>query len=713
MKSGSTSRLLRVAMLALLCGSAARPLPARADKLVYPPARTEAATDTYGSTVVADPYRWLESLDSDETKTWLAAEGALTRKVLDAVPGREAIDARLTALSSIPRATTPIKRGSRYFYSRSTGSENQSLWYVQDGAEGQPRVLLDPNTLAADGTVALTNIEPNDDGSLVAYKLSENGSDFGRLRVRTVSTGADHVDDLQRVRSGRVVWRPDGDGFYYKHYPQPGSVPAGEENFHGAIYYHHLGTPQNLDQVVFRCTNDSLEDADVRLTHNGRYLIFTTMRGTADVSEISALDRTQLGATPVPLLSGFDARYTFLDALNGKFYFWSTANAPHGKIIVMDFGPGKKSKPRDLVPESGDVIAGARMVNSQIVVVYMHDATSRIVVYNLDTTKALDIPLPGLGSVRGLGGESVDAELFFDYSSFIEPSTVYSYNLLTKTMKPFFPAAPLAFVPADFVTEQVWYASKDGTKIPMFVTHKKGLALDGQRPAWLTGYGGFNISRTPAFSPAVIAWCEKGGVYALPNLRGGGEYGRTWHEAGMLEKKQNVFDDFIAAGEYLIAQKYTSPSKLAIEGGSNGGLLTAACLVQRPELFGAAIVRVPVADMLRYHRFTVGRYWVSEYGSADDPAQFPFLYKYSPLHNVKDGVKYPATLVTTADHDDRVFPGLAFKFAARLQAASGGSAPILLRVDTKAGHGHDKPTAKRVDENVDLFAFLYQALGVN
>ncbi len=704
--------LPRIAACLVLLASAA-PLAARAaDKLVYPPAPPEAVLDTFGTTVVADPYRWLEDLDAPLTRDWVTAEGALTRKVLDAVPLRTAWTTRLSALHAVARTTVPVKRGSRYFFSRIAGQETQPSWYVQDGATGAPRVLLDAAAMSADGSVAVTSVVPSDDGSLVAYTVGEDGSDRQSIRVRTVASGADHTDELRWVKFSSIVWRPDNDGFYYKHFPAPGSVPAGGENYRGKIYYHHLGTPQELDHVIFEAPGDSLGDPSVQITHNGRYLIFTVAHGALDLDEIYVLDRTILNARVQPLFTGFTSRYTFLDAVSGKFYFWTTAGAPLGKIIVVDYGPGKISKPRDIVPESGDVIANARIVNNQLVIARLHNATSQVSIYRLDTTKVRDIALPELGTVEDLGGQTSDSELLLGVTSFTRPSTVYRYNMLTGALSEFASSQSLPFQPAEFVTEQVFYPSKDGTLVSMFVVRKKSTPLDGARQTWLSGYGGFGVAKTPRYAARVIAWCENGGVFAVPNLRGGGEYGETWHQAGMLDKKQNTFDDFLAAAGYLMAHGYTSPARLAIEGASNGGLLTAACVTQHPELFGAALVRIPVTDMLRFHRFTVGRWWIPEYGSPEDPAQFPFLHAYSPLHRVRDGVRYPATLITTADHDDRVFPGMAYKFAARLQAASSGSAPILLRVESKAGHGHDSPRAKYVLEDVDLFAFLYVGLGL-
>jgi prolyl oligopeptidase len=675
----------------------------------YPPARKADVVDDYHGTKVADPYRWLEDADSPETMRWVEAENALTRSFVDG-PAREALKARLSDLHDYPRTSVPVKRGTRYFVSHNTGLQNQAVLFVQNGLDGPRRTLVDPNALSSDGTTALTALAVDESGARIAYGLSHGGSDRQDILVRDVETGTDLPDRIRWVKFASLAWLNDGSGFYYTRFPEPGSVPEGDEHYYNTVWFHRLGDDQSKDTLTFERPDDKEIVFAVALTEDDRQLVITAFRGASHNNEVYVLDRRRPGAKPVPLFKGFDTSRLFIEEAGGRLFFHTTDAAPLGRIIAVDrsdlAGP-----PVEIVPQGADKLSQSALVHGQLVLSSLHNASDRVRLFDLDGKPAGEIPLPAIGSITGLSGRPKDDELFLGFTSFTHPPAVYRYDFKARTLSEFSPTASKVD-PAAYEIAQAWYPSKDGTKVSMFLVHKKGLARDGDRPVWLTGYGGFNISMTPAFDPTSFVWLDAGGILAVANLRGGGEYGEAWHQAGMLERKQNVFDDFIAAGDWLIANEYTNARKLVIEGGSNGGLLVGAALVQRPGLFGAVVCRVPVADMLRYHRFTVGRFWVPEYGSADDPTQFGFLYRYSPLHNVKDGGAYPATLVMTADTDDRVAPGMAKKFAARLQAATAGEAPILIRVETKAGHGAGKPVTKVIDEDADIFSFVVKSLGL-
>jgi prolyl oligopeptidase len=675
----------------------------------YPPAPLGNVVDTYHGTKVPDPYRWLEDADAPETVKWVDEENALTRSFVDG-PDREALVKQLTGLYNYPRTGIPTRRGSRYFFTHNTGLQNQSVLYVQEGLKGERRVLLDPNELAPDGTVALTALAIDDEGTRIAYGLSKSGSDRQELFVRDVATAKDHADHLEWAKFTTISWLKDGSGFYYVRFPEPGKVPAGEENYFGKLYFHRLGDDQAKDRLVYERPDDGEIILASNITDDGRMLVITAFQGSSEKSEVYWMDATRPDSKPLPIFTGFGASYQFADAVGSRLFFQTDEDAPLGRVIAVDLTPAKtKPQPIPLIAESKNKLNATGVVHKTLVLSYLENASSTLKLFDLAGTPAGDIPLPAIGSVTGISGRTEDDELFFGFTSFAYPPASYRYDFKARQVTDF--AKSTASVdPAAYETKQVWYPSKDGTKVSMFLVHRKGLTLDGNRPVFLSGYGGFNVSVTPAFDPANFVWLDRDGVYALVNLRGGGEYGEAWHQAGMFERKQNVFDDFIAAAEWLIANNYTNPKRLAIEGGSNGGLLVGAAMVQRPDLFGAVICRVPVADMLRYHKFTVGRFWISEYGSADDPKQFPYLIKYSPLHNVKDGVRYPSTLITTADTDDRVAPGMAKKFAARLQAATAGPDPILIRVETKAGHGGGKPIRKVIEEEADIYSFLFEVL---
>jgi prolyl oligopeptidase len=689
--------------------AAAATLAAGADaKIDYPAARKADVVQDYFGTRVADPYRWLEDADLPETAKWVEANNAITEGYL-AGPERESIRKRLTELYDYPRTSAPEKQGTRYFLKRNTGLQNQSVLFVREGLKGAERVLIDPNALSADGTVALTSYSATQDGALLGYSLSRSGSDRQEIYVRDVATGKDLADKILWAKFTNLSWTPDKSGFYYTRFPQPGTVPKEDENYFSKVYFHKLGDAQEKDALVF----DSPERKELlwiaSLSLDGRYLVITGFEGSSSKAEVWVLDRSSAAAKPEKLFAGFADAFTFVGAVDGRLFFLTDKGAPLWRIGVVDFAKGSREL-KPAVAEGKNRIEEAFVVNRQLVVHRLHNASSEVAVHGLDGALVKTLTLPALGTVAFLTGDADDDEMFFEFTSFAYPTTPYRYDFKTGTLAAF-EESRAKVRGGDYDVTQVWYPSKDGTKVSMFIVSRKGLTLDGNRPTMLSAYGGFNVSITPTFSASKLLWLERGGVYAVPNLRGGGEYGEAWHQAGMLEKKQNVFDDFIAAGEWLIANKYTRKERLVIQGGSNGGLLVGAAMVQRPDLFGAVVCQVPVADMLRYHLFTVGRFWIPEYGSADDAKQFPFLFRYSPYHNVKDGVAYPPTLVTTADTDDRVAPGLAKKFAARLQAANGGPNPMLIRVETKAGHGGGKPISKQIDEMADIYAFVYKALG--
>ncbi len=675
--------------------------------LSYPPARQADVIDDYHGVRVADPYRWLEHADDRETQAWVAAENALTRRHVEG-SRRDAVVARLRTLYDYPRTAAPVARGNRFFYTHNDGLQNQPIVYVQDGLDGGRRALVDPNAIDPDGTTALTALAVDDEGTRVAYALSRSGSDRQDILVRDVATGADGPDVVRWAKFASITWLPDGSGFFYTRFPEPGTVPAGDEHYHNRVSFHRLGDAQADDALVFERPDDREIVFQTAITSDGRQLVVSAFKGASDKSEILILDPTRPEEPPRPLFTGFAAAYHLVDEDDGRLYFQTDEDAPLGKIVTVDRGDLSKP-PVVVVPESADKLAMAAIVGHRLFVVWLREAASAISVFALDGSPLGEVDLPGLGTVSEIAGRPADTALFFTFTSFTSPPRVFRHEVASGRLTTF--SEPPATVDSSaYETRRVWYASKDGTRVSMFLVHRRDLEPDGRRPVLLTGYGGFNISLTPAFDPAIFVWLDAGGVFALANLRGGGEYGEAWHEAGMRERKQNVFDDFVAAAEWLVASRYTTAAKLAIEGGSNGGLLVGAVMVQRPDLFGAVICRVPVADMLRYHRFTVGRFWIPEYGSSDQPDEFRYLYAYSPLHNVRDGVAYPATLVMTADTDDRVAPGMAKKFAARLQAATAGEAPILIRVETRAGHGAGKPVAKVIEEDADIFSFLFQAI---
>jgi prolyl oligopeptidase len=682
-------------------------------QLSYPAARTTNQVDTYFGTTVADPYRWLEDDNSPETKAWVEAENKVTFDFLDRIPGRAAIRQRLTKLWNYERFSVPFHEGSRYFFFKNDGLQNQSVLYTLTALDTEPTLLLDPNKLSTDGTVALADLSVSDDGNLLAYGLSTAGSDWQEWKFRDVRTGQDLPDHLQWVKFNVPTWTKDGTGVYYSRFDEPKAAAelTGVNKFQ-KIYYHLLGTPQTADTLIYQRPDHDDWGFDEVVTEDGHYLIINVSTGSDQRNRVYYLDLTQPGATVTPLLDDFDASYGFIGNDGPVFWFQTNLNAPHSRIIAIDTTQPQRANWREIISEAPDTLEGVSAVNNSFICTYLKDAHSQVKIFSLDGALQRELTLPGLGSAAGFSGKRHDTETFYSYTSYTTPRTIYRLDLATAASS-IFRQPKVDFNPANYESIQVFYPSKDGTRIPLFITYKKGLKLDGTNPTLLYGYGGFDINITPAFSVANLIWLQMGGVYAVPNLRGGGEYGEDWHQAGMKLKKQNVFDDFIAAAQWLIDNHYTSTPKLAINGASNGGLLVGACLTQRPDLYGAALPDVGVMDMLRFNKFTIGWAWMSDYGSPDDNADdFKALFAYSPLHNIRPGTKYPPTLITTGDHDDRVVPAHSFKFAATLQKAQAGDSPILIRVETRAGHGSGKPTDKLIAEIADQYAFLVQALGM-
>ncbi|MDP2960301.1 MAG: prolyl oligopeptidase family serine peptidase [candidate division Zixibacteria bacterium] len=682
-----------------------------AQKFKYPPARMDNVVETYFGTKVADPYRWLENPDSPETQAWVEAENKLTYDFLNAIPQREKIKAKLTKLWNYPKYSVPRKRGGHYFYSKNEGLQNQSVYYMQESLDSTPIMVIDPNKLSPDGTIALTIPAFSMNGKLLAYGLSRSGSDWQEVRILNIDTGKEYPEVIKWLKFSNVAWKYDNQGFFYNRYLEPGSVPEEDQYNYNRVYYHKLSTPQSEDLLVYEQPETKEFDFTPFITEDGKYLVLIVELGTDPKNRIYYREVESNGPF-IKLLDKADANYTFISNLDTLFYFRTDLDAPRCRIVQINIKNPSSQNWKEILPQKEEVIASVTMVNNQLVVVFSKDAHHQLKLYALDGAFIKEIELPDIGSLTPPSGNRKDTEMFFGFTSFLYPEAIFRYDFVNEKLTTFY-EAKIDFALSGYESRQVFYSSKDGTRVPMFVVHKKGLKLDGNNPTLLYGYGGFNSSITPYFSISRLVWLENGGVFAVANIRGGDEYGEAWHQAGMLDKKQNVFDDFIAAAEWLSQNKYTSSKKLAISGGSNGGLLVAACMVQRPELFGAVICQVPVIDMLRYHKFTVGRYWIPEYGNAEaNPDHFEFLYAYSPLHNVKKGVVYPPILITSADTDDRVVPAHAKKFAAILQSLTAGENPILLRVETKAGHGGGKPTSKVIEESSDIYAFLFKILGI-
>ncbi|MGK2856772.1 MAG: prolyl oligopeptidase family serine peptidase [Thermoanaerobaculia bacterium] len=680
----------------------------------YPATPTVPHADSYHGTTVADPYRWLEDdvRVSGEVANWVAAQNEVTFRYLEAIPERDAIRRQLTRLWNYEKYTTPGKEGGRYLFKKNTGLQNQDVLYVQSSLTEEARVLLDPNTFSKDGTVALVGTSVSRDGKHIAYGTSEAGSDWQVWRVMEIDSGTMLPDELRWIKFSTPRWTPDGKGFFYGRYPEPAAGETYQKLAqNNALYYHRLGTAQSDDAHVLSLHDEPDWDFSSQVSEDGRWLVVTVSVTTHPIYQVWYRDLLDPFSGFTELFKDFTNEYTFIGSDGTVFYFKTDDGAPRGRVVAIDVKNPARESWKEIVAESRGTMTDASLVGGQFIVEYLEDAKSVVRMVSQDGTVVRPIDLPGIGVASGFEGKPDDPETFFTFQNMTTPPTVYRFDVATGERRELF-RSKVAFDPRQLETKQVFYESKDGTRVPMFIAHRKGLKLDGMNPTLLYGYGGFNISQTPSFSASRVAFIQMGGVVAVANLRGGGEYGREWHEAGTKLRKQNVFDDFIAAGEWLVENGYTRPAKLAVQGGSNGGLLVGAVVNQRPDLFGAALPAVGVMDMLRFHNFTSGKAWIDDYGSSDDAEQFKALAAYSPYHNVKPGTKYPAVLVTTSDTDDRVVPGHSFKYAAALQAAQAGTAPVLIRIETRAGHGAGKPLSKRIEETADVWSFLYANLGM-
>lgn len=670
----------------------------------YPPTRTENLVEVLHGQQVPDPYRWMEDLDSEEIQSWIEAQNQLTFDYLDQSPLRKQIQQRMTDLWNYEKYSPPFKRGGRYFFLFNDGLQNQDVLYWMKNLDDEPALVIDPNTLSEDGTVALSGAAISRDGRYLAYGLADAGSDWQTWYVRQVDNGQDLEDTISWVKFSGASWDSESHGFYYSRYDAPEGEALKQANYYQKLYYHRLGTDQSQDRLIYQRPDQKEWGFNGEVTEDGRYLIIYIWHGTASENAVFYLDLSDQQAEVVELLPDFDAEYVLIGNEGERFFFQTDQNAPQNRVVAVDLNQPEPESWQELIPEDGDKLETADLVGERFVCTYLHDAAHQVRFYQVDGTPDGQLALPGLGMVLGFSGRSDDPETFYKFSSINMPGTVYHFDVHTKESA-VFRSPDLAFDPEDYVTEKVFYRSKDGTRVPMYISHRRDIQMTGDVPTYLYGYGGFNISLPVAFSVPNLVWMEMGGIYAQAHLRGGGEYGREWHEGGMKHNKQNVFDDFIAAAEYLISGGYTCKDKLVIGGRSNGGLLIGACMTQRPDLFGVCLPNVGVLDMLRFHKFTIGWAWVSDYGSPDDPEDFEKILAYSPYHNIREGVAYPPTMVLTGDHDDRVFPAHSFKFAAKLQQAQAGEAPVLIRIETRAGHGAGKPTAKLIEEFSDMWTF--------
>lgn len=681
-------------------------------RLEYPVTLKSPVVDTYFGTPVPDPYRWLEDDNSAETKVWVEAQNRVTFGYLGGIPQRETIKARMTKLMNFERFSTPYKEGGVYFFSRNDGLQNQNVWFTASSLTAEPKLLVDPNTLSTDGTVSMGAPIPDEQARHVAFQISKSGSDWQEIRVREVATARDLPDRIEWVKFSGISWAKDGSGFYYSRYDAPKETEKlTKVNEYQKLYFHRLGTPQSEDALVYERKDQPKWGIHGSVSDDGRYLILTITEGTDPRNRVFYRELSRPDSAVVELLKDFDADYTFVGNDGPVFWFRTDLQAPRGRLVAVDTRRPERSSWRELIPQTEATLTSVSVVGDRFLANYLKDARSQVRIHRLEGGLERELDLPGIGSAGGFGGRREDRETFYSFSSFTVPGRIYRYDLAAGNST-LWKEPKVDFSPDAYETKQVWVTSKDGTKLPMFITHKKGVKLDGKNPCLLYAYGGFNISITPSFSVGNLVWMEMGGIYAVPNLRGGGEYGEEWHKAGTKLQKQNVFDDYIASAEWLIANRYTSARRLAISGGSNGGLLVGACMAQRPELFGACLPAVGVMDMLRFHKFTIGWAWKSDYGSSENEAEFKALYAYSPYHNLKPGVQYPATLVTTADHDDRVVPAHSFKFAARLQEVHRGPNPVLIRIEAKAGHGAGKPVSKQIEERADQLGFLAKQFGM-
>ncbi|MFM7645290.1 MAG: prolyl oligopeptidase family serine peptidase [Sphingomonadales bacterium] len=677
----------------------------------YPPSKKGTVSDNYFGMSIGDPYRWLEDDNSDETKAWVKEQNLVTGSYLSGIPFRDKVKDRLSVLWNYPKYGSPRQEGGYYYFSKNDGLQNQSVLYRQKGLKGTPEVFLDPNRFSADGTVALAGISFSKNARYAAYQISSSGSDWQEALIIDLITGKLVDDTIRYIKFSGISWRGD-EGFYYSRYPVPdASSKLSKQNQYHKVYFHKVGSVQPSDQLVYEDNDHPLRNVGADLTEDGRFLVISSTEGTSG-NELWIKDLSVQSASFSRLIEGFKTEPDVIDH-NGKGMLLLKTNqdAPNYKVVLIDPARPAASNWITIIPEQPEVLQSVGTGGGYLFCSYLKDASTKVYQYTYEGKLVREIKLPGIGTASGFGGKKEQSSFFYTFTSYTYPPTIFSYDIATG-VSTLFRKTETAFDSEAYETRQVFFTSKDGTKVPMFITGKKGFQLQGAHPVLLYGYGGFNIAQTPGFSISNAFWLEQGGLYVVVNLRGGSEYGEAWHKGGMLANKQNVFDDFIGAAEYLIANNYTNKNLLAIRGGSNGGLLVGACITQRPDLFKVALPAVGVLDMLRYHLFTIGWAWAVEYGRSDNAEQFAYLLKYSPLHQLKDGVSYPATLVTTADHDDRVVPAHSFKFAARLQEAHRGEAPVLIRIETKAGHGAGKPTSKQIDEAADVWSFVMQNLGM-
>ncbi len=702
LKKSTFYGLLSIALLFMTQCKQDRPLE-------YPETRMDDITDNYFGTEVPDPYRWLEDDNSAETKAWVKAQNQVTFGYLEEIPFRDKINERLTDLWNYERYSTPWKKGDYYFYFKNDGMQNQSVLYVREGLEGESRVLLDPNEMSEEGIISLGSMGVSKDSRYLAYSISEGGSDWNEIFVIEIATGKILDDHIKWVKFSGVSW--EGDGFYYSRYDEPAT---GEElsasNEYQKVYYHQLGTSQDEDRLVHWNPDHPRRNYGAGTTDDERFVILSESQSTRG-NALYVKDNQKNGSGFVKIIDGFENSSTVIDNIDGKLLVMTNHSAPMNRVVLIDPNQPQPSNWKEILPETEHVLRNVSLIGGKIIATYLEDAHSKAYIHAMDGTLEDEIELPALGSLGSFSGNKDENTAFFSFSSFNFPASIFKFDVSTNTYEEYF-APDLDFTPSDYEVKQIFYTSKDGTRVPMFVVHKKGIELNGENPTLLYGYGGFNASMTPGFSMSRLILLENGGVYVMANLRGGGEYGKSWHDAGRQLNRQNVFDDFIAAAEHLIEEGYTSPEKLAIQGGSNGGLLVGAAMTQRPDLFKVAFPAVGVLDMLRYHLFTIGWAWADDYGTSEEEEHFHNLYAYSPLHNLEEGVNYPATLITTADHDDRVVPAHSFKFAAELQRKHEGNNPVLIRIDVDAGHGAGKPVSKIIEEQTDIWSFMFYNMDV-
>ena len=680
-------------------------------QLTYPPTKKVDVSDNYFGTTIADPFRWLEDDNSEETKNWVQQQNAITSTYLSGIPYRDKVKSRLAVLWNYPKYGSPRKEGSYYYFSKNDGLQNQSILYRQAGLNAEPEVFLNPNQFSGDGTIALSGTAFSKTAKFLVYQIARSGRDWQEAVIMDLSTQKLIDDTIKWIKFSGIAWKGD-EGFYYSRYPVPdATTKLSKQNQYHKVYYHRIGTLQSQDQLIYEDNEHPLRNVGADITDDGRFLIISTTEGTSG-NELWVKDLTNAKDNYINLVSGFKTDPDVVDSYGNFLLVKTNQDAPNFKVVLVDPNQSSANNWKTIIPEQPEVLQSVGTGGGYLFCSYLKDASTRVLQYTYEGKLVREIKLPGIGTASGFGGKRSDKSFFYTFTSYTYPPTIFSYDIASG-VSTLFRKTETAFKSEAYETKQVFFTSKDGTRVPMFITGKKGFSLNGNNPVLLYGYGGFNIPQTPGFSISNAFWLEQGGLYVVVNLRGGSEYGEAWHQAGMLAKKQNVFDDFIGAAEYLIQNNYTRNNLIAIRGGSNGGLLVGACMTQRPDLFKVALPAVGVMDMLRYHLFTIGWAWAVEYGRSDKADQFPYLLKYSPLHTLKQGTHYPATLITTADHDDRVVPAHSFKFAARLQEAHQGANPVLIRIETKAGHGAGKPTSKQIEEAADIWSFTMHNLGLS